>query len=661
MFSAFQLEVDHSQIGKLWFDLTNEKVNLFNENVFAEFEQILQELENMPLKGLLILSAKKETFIAGADVNAFEKIDTYEKGWQAARRGQLLFQRLSRLPFPTIAVINGACMGGGTEMSLACTYRLATDHPKTRIGLPEVKLGIVPGWGGTQRLPKVVGLSAALKMILSGRPISAQKAYQIGLVDDLIAHQQMEKQALAFAQKVKANKRGTRVKKSFFEGMPFVRQFILSQAKNNVLKQTHGLYPAPLKAIEVIKKSWQLPIEKGLEIEAQALAELIITPQSKNLVWLFTTSEAIKKEVRKSFPLSKTPAYQKIGIIGYLPELNDFYLLLLRRGHQLHFFHPETDQTGGRSTLSIQKIKRMLEKQAHKKVNLNNITILNTPDALLQMDLIWCDTVLNDFWTGLKLKLPADVPVVINNAGRQPQLVKQFLKRSIAVNVMPWQRSSVVEIILSSFEDRQHLTRVIHWFLQLNRLPIINTKWPFGVVNTLAVIWLSEAVQFLEKYLPQQIDAALREFGWTLGPFKFVKKLDKRGLRSLFDSLSNTNQEGINFAQTFNLEVLFNKLSNPSFLTKKKKVSLSDRDKQEIQSRMNLLFINWAYYWAQKPGQPDEDQLDLLCVAALGFPPFLGGPLKFAKSQGLSSIAEQLQALEHRFGLRFKSHLPLKQ
>src|SRR5690606_1499106 len=245
-------------------------------------------------------SGKDGSFIAGADVNAIAAITDPAEAEAKARAGQRLFRRLEQLDVPTIAAIDGICLGGGTELVLACTYRLASERPETRIGLPEVQLGILPGFGGTTRLPRLIGLRAASDVILTGRNLNARKAQRIGLIDEAVPtptlYQRAEAVARAYMQGRPPERRDRRdTATKLLESTPPGRRVLFSQARKQVMKQTKGHYPAPLAALQVMKSSVGLPIDAALDLEARAVGNLIASDVSKNLIHVFHLMESAKK------------------------------------------------------------------------------------------------------------------------------------------------------------------------------------------------------------------------------------------------------------------------------------------------------------------------------------------------------------------------------
>ncbi|WP_456441772.1 enoyl-CoA hydratase-related protein [Caldithrix abyssi] len=658
MKSAFQLHIDDQNIARLYFDLPNEKVNLFNERVLDELEEILDRLEKAQPAALLILSKKEGIYIAGADVNAFQKIDTLEMGWQAARRGQLVFHRLSKLPFVTIAVIHGACMGGGTEMSLACDYRLATDHPKTRIGLPEVRLGILPGWGGTQRLPAVTGLSAALSLILTGKAVSAKKARAIGLVERILDPQNVEEQALRFAREAIQKSSEIKKRKPFrVERIGFIRRLILAQAKKRVLKQTHGFYPAPLKAIEVIKKTWNMPIEQGLEVEARALAELIITPQSKNLVRLFIWSEELKKEARNM--LSGYPSGQTQRVLFFKVDstFSALFPVLLRKGMKVAVIDFDRERLSAVRQSFLRQLKRQRQKKKITAVKfhrlLQDISFLDTLPAIEESDLLFTGSCNESLWRQIQQKAPETVrpiPVI-------PPFISKTSNGAAAVNFCTWQKNPfAAEVILSDNKAQESLRPVLDLLLRINRLPVMARGYSIGLATRLFLTLVGEAARmFNEGYAEKQIDEALTRFGWTQGPFEMARKMGLKNLRLWLQQVDPQKDD------TLRLDVKAVLEWSGKARSKRGAAKITEADAQNIQDRVHLLLINRAAFLLEKGLTQEARDLDFLMVGALGFPPFAGGILKYGDHIGINAVINQLKQLSQRLGKRFEASALLKQ
>lgn len=299
--NAFSMNILNS-VAVVTFDTPDQKVNTFNLETIEEFGGILDDLEEMgpDLKGTVIISAKKRNFIAGADISLIEGIIDPEKGAAMARQGQKLFDRIAALPCTTVAAIHGSCLGGGLELALACNHRVASDAPETFLGLPETQLGIIPGFGGTQRLPRLVGLLESVRMITTGSPAYAGKALRNGLVDEVVKREHLMDAAMAAVggdlpkpDKHRQNLAGKAEK--LLESNILGRKFLLGKARKAVLANTRGQYPAPMAAIDAIEYGLDHGMAKGLARENQIFGQMAVTEISKNLIRVFRLRESFAK------------------------------------------------------------------------------------------------------------------------------------------------------------------------------------------------------------------------------------------------------------------------------------------------------------------------------------------------------------------------------
>jgi 3-hydroxyacyl-CoA dehydrogenase / enoyl-CoA hydratase / 3-hydroxybutyryl-CoA epimerase len=268
---AFRIERD-GDLAIIWFDLPGEKVNKFSSAAMTEFSSIVDAMEkSSEVKRIIIASGKPSIFIAGADVTEFTKAATPDQARQYTRFGQQVLHRFSKLPQVKVAAINGACLGGGCELAISCDWRVMSDSPKAQIGLPEVKLGIFPAWGGTTKLPRLIGLPAALDIILNGKTLDGKRAKRMGLVDEVVPASIL----LDVARQLSAKPASGKNKRTRFyiEGNPLSRRVIFNKARKAVLTQTHGNYPAPLKALEVMERGMSAGIEEGLKREVDEAAD----------------------------------------------------------------------------------------------------------------------------------------------------------------------------------------------------------------------------------------------------------------------------------------------------------------------------------------------------------------------------------------------------
>ncbi len=301
-----QREVTDSRIAILTFDRPDSTANIFDELTLRELSEHLNFLESEKgLKGLIIRSAKPKIFIAGADLNSFTQDISAEHIAVLIERGQQIFDRIARLPYPTVATIHGVALGGGFEIALACDYRIASSDSATKVGLPETNLGILPTWGGSTRLPKLIGLPNALEAILTGRQYTAKQALKLGMVDSVVYLERLTGVANRMIQESEGKKRSYKL---HIANRPPVSEFIKSQVEKKTLARTRGHYPAPLKALEVVCASLNVPHEQSLANEKNSCVELALTETAQNLIGLFFLQERAKKLKPDLQPAAAMPA-----------------------------------------------------------------------------------------------------------------------------------------------------------------------------------------------------------------------------------------------------------------------------------------------------------------------------------------------------------------
>ncbi|HUP87932.1 MAG TPA: 3-hydroxyacyl-CoA dehydrogenase NAD-binding domain-containing protein, partial [Longimicrobiales bacterium] len=341
---ALQIESD----GVAWLVIDAPgKLNVLSSDVMAQLNDAIGQIEKAQnqVKALIIRSGKEGSFIAGADIAEIGAITDAAEGAAKAAMGQSVFTSISRLPMPVIAAIDGICLGGGTELILACSYRIASDRKETKIGLPEVQLGILPGFGGTTRLPRLVGLSAALPIILTGKPVDARKAEKIGLVDEKVPAAILYQRAAQVARELLRgtkqldNKRG---RTAIVDRFSLGRSLVLRLARKQVMKETRGQYPAPLRVLDILPSLMSSNIDDALTIEARAIGELIVTDVSKNLIHVFRLSEAAKKAA----PDVKAREVDQVAVIGAGVMGGGIAQLLAYRGYAVRLKDIKEDAIG---------------------------------------------------------------------------------------------------------------------------------------------------------------------------------------------------------------------------------------------------------------------------------------------------------------------------
>lgn len=680
--SAFRLEREGS-LAVLWFDYPGEKVNKLSSWVLTELESRLAEIAaTSDLTHLLIASAKNGIFIAGADITEFDKVESAAQAEEFVRFGQRVFLALSRLPQITVAVINGACMGGGTELALNCDYRLLSDDPKASMGLPEVNLGIIPAWTGTSKLPRRIGLPAALDMILTGRRMSGRRAKAVGLVDEVVPAAILLEGAKSWARKqTNKNVDGGRTK-VLVERNPLARKVIFSKARQSVLEKTGGHYPAPLEAIRVMDLTFSSGLEASLDAEAKAAASLITGDVAQNLVRLFFMMEEAKKpsgpEPRKIDAAGVLGAGVMGGGIAQLiadrtevpVRMRDIAWPALAGGmkaaakvwrkkvekrrmkpgemrRKLARITTTTDWTGfDRTDVAIEAV---VEKLEIKQQVLAEYEALSKPEAIFATN-------------------TSTIPItqIAAKASRPENVVGMHFFN-------PVDRMPLVEVIAGDRSSPEAVSTVADFARKLGKTVVLCKDGPGFVVNRVLAPYINEAVLLLEEGNPiESIDRAMTVFGMPMGPLALLDEVGIDVGGKAAQVLSEAFGDRMVAPRALERFVADQRLGKKSgrgvYVWKEEKRQGADQAvypllgitaKAEALSadtmveRMVLVMINEASLVLEEGIVASAAELDLAMIMGTGFPPFRGGLLRHADSLGASHVLARLEALEREAGPRF--------
>ena len=696
MENAFHFEMLKNNIGQLTFDLPGERINKFNTQVMQELDTSLDDLaKNSDLKCLLIRSVKKNIYIVGADIKEIDTITDLETGISVSSFGNKVFSKITHLPYPTIAVIDGACMGGGTEMSLACTYRLATDNPRTKIAFPEVNIGLFPGWGGTQRLPRLIGLKRSLDIILTGRNLDGIHAYRQGLVDKIIPKEQVKDAAFKFATDVvngvdvlKLSRSRRKQKGLFpyiFEKNPVGRALVYRLAKKNVLKKTKGHYPAPLEALKSIKRGFRRSLPKGLKIEANLFGHMIISPISKNLIKIFFWTEAVKKENGTNNPEVELKSVNKAACLGAGVMGGGIAQLFASRNIPIRV--KDLDYN------AVSKAYQQAASVLHGKVKRRRITKLEFQHILEKItgtidysgfkiaDFI-VEAIVEDLeikksvFSTLENEINDDAIVVSNTSSLRIDdmaAVFKYPQRFAGMHFFnPVHMMPLVEVIRGKDTSDKTLATTFQLAKVLGKTPIVVGDGPGFLVNRLLLPYMVEAVSLLEQGLsPENIDKTMEKFGMPMGPIELfdevgidvaskVSKIlavsmgSRMAKSDILDKLVKDNRIGKKKSKGFYKYVGKKKLSDPAinaYIDVKDIRQLKDED---LIFRMVYPMINEAARCLDEKIAFRPRDIDLGTIFGIGFAPFKGGLLTFADSEGIPKIYEKLQSLAESDHDRFK-------
>ncbi len=698
---AFSLELKENGLAFLTFDFKNSKVNILTSEVMQELNQWLDEIrEDHRIKALVFLSGKEENFIAGADVAEIRQITDPKEGETKARTGQEIFQKLHELPFPVVAVIQGACVGGGLELALACHYRLAKDHPKTRLGLPEVKLGILPGFGGTQRLPRLIGIQKALDLILTGKLVDARTAYRMGLVDKLITgeypYSYNKVAAEEFINEILdrtrrqaiRGRRGARgLQALFLEKTSVGRKLLFDQSRKRILKTTRGHYPAPLKALEAVEKGMTMSLQEGLALEARLLGELIVTDVSKNLISIYYLQEDLKKDPGVEKTKIKPQEIKQVGVLGAgimgggIAQLLAYHEIPVR----MKDINSEALATGvHRAEELFQSAvdkKRMHEKEMKRKMSLISTTL--DYSGFAQLDLVIEAVVEN---LEIKKKVFAEVEAEVkegtilasNTSSLSITEIASAVKkpeRVIGLHFFnPVHKMPLVEIIRGNKTSDEVTVTTVAFAKKLGKIPIVVKDSPGFLVNRILGPYINEATLILEEGATiEDIDRAMLDFGMPMGPLHL---LDEVGIdvgykvaRILHETFKDRLKPSRVIERLYENGRLGKKGGKGFYIYKGKKKEVDETvyqmiedlrttkthvSKEEIQDRLVMIMIKEAVLCLDEKIVRRPRDVDAGMIFGTGFPPFRGGLLRYADHLGLSTVVERMNQLKEKYGERFE-------
>ncbi|HSB35975.1 MAG TPA: 3-hydroxyacyl-CoA dehydrogenase NAD-binding domain-containing protein [Thermoanaerobaculia bacterium] len=695
---SFRLAVEPDGLGIVFFDTPGEKVNKYSAGVLRELDAFLDDLGKLTdLKALVLVSSKPDIFIAGADVN---EIATAEAAVVAdgVRFGQRIFGKVANLPYPTVAAIDGACLGGGCETALAMDWRLASASKRTQIGLPEIKLGILPAWGGCARLPRIIGLAGALDIILAGKTVDAKRAKRMGLVDEVVPQPILLETAKSFARSkfgtpkrsnaapdggpVRARKADFR--ESLLESVG--REIVYSKARAAVLKETKGHYPAPLEALEVVRKGFGGPLDKALAYEVEGVSKLVGTPPMRHLVNLFFRMEEVKKET--GVAAGVTPRrVSRVGVHGAGIMGGGIAQLAADRGFpaRMKDIQPGPLASGFAAAAKIWK-ERLKKRRMTRAEFAGKMSLLSGTLGFAGFE--GCDVTIEAVVEKLAVKQAvlreweAAVPpeaIFASNTSTLPitqiAAAAAHPERVAGMHFFnPVHRMPLVEVIYGARTDPEVTATVFDLAKRMGKTPVVVKDAPGFLVNRILGPYIGEAVRlFLEGHPVTEIDRAMRAFGMPVGP---IELLDDVGI-----DVATKGGETLSAAwpERMPADPSFGKLVGSGRLGRKAKKGfyLYDGDRRtgpdpsvwsdlgmpvpagrrasrgEIEARLIFPMINEAAFCLAEEVVGSPAKLDLAMIFGTGFPPFRGGLCAHADAVGAAVIVEELTKLASLNGPRF--------
>ncbi len=713
------LDIGADGVGQITFSDPARPHNVLTAAVLRDLDSVVAQAGEAAGKGtlraLMVRSGKPGSFIAGADVNAiaaFAESGDRQAGSEAVRRGQALFERIAALPVPTVAAIQGICLGGGTEVALACDYRVSDDDDRTRIGLPEVQLGIFPAWGGTTRLPRLVGLRAALDLMLTGKAARVSKAKRIGLVDQVFPAHQFEERSRAVVRALaNASARGhtspdgspqgnvgrkggtatarPRRKRGLvgriLDGTAPGRALVLRAARKQVLKRTGGHYPAPLKLLEVVRKGAGRTIAQGLELEAEGVGELLESPVCGNLLFLFQLREGARKgpwsDGGRAAPVERMAvigAGQMGGGIAQLAAYNDIPVRMRDIRHEA--------VAGGlahaRSLFDGAVKRRTLRRRAAgAKMGLISGGLdysgVGRADLVVEAVVERMDikrAVLRE----IEAAVGPEAVIATNTSSLSVDEMASALERPGRFGGMhffnPVHRMPLVEIVTGKETDPGTIETIAALVIRFGKVPVVTRDGPGFLVNRILGAGLNEAGHLLDEGCEVvALDRVWTDFGMPMGPCRLIDEVgidvvrhagavlaDKLGDRMEpaipLVALSESGRLGRKGARGFyRYEGGKQKGFDPTvYADMGLPAARSVPDSAHARDRTILAMVNEAARVLEDEIVPSAADVDLGMVMGTGFPPFRGGLLKYADDRGLAEILRTLTAFADSAGKRYE-------
>lgn len=656
---------DADGIGWIVFDDPASRANVFNSPTQAALRAAVEALAAEPVKAVVLLSGKEKIFIAGADLKWLGQIASPQEGAAASRDGQQLFDELARFKVPVVCAIHGACAGGGFELALACHWRLASDAKETAIGLPEVGIGLIPGWGGCARLPRLVGAKAAVEHILKAQLLPAAEAHRSGLIDELVPTAELKARAKAAALKLAAEGAPVRA-----PAAPADAAFFAEQRKA-ALQRLRG-QPAPLAVLDAVEKGADLPLEAALALEAALFGEVAASPVAHNLVHVFFLKDAVKKlTVDAWYPRPAAPAqpapFGRIGVVGAGVMGSGIAQWCAARGHEVVLRDVQPDIVA-RGLGVIQGLFAEATKRGKSTAAAAAAGVARVRGTTDLADLADCDLVIEAIVENVAAKqaLFAELSRVVrpdcvlaSNTSALPieelAATATHPERTIGVHFFnPVSRMPLVELVLSPHTARETADRVLAWTKHLGKTPVICRSSPGFLVTRVLFFYLNAACELWEQGVPTEvIDRAMRDWGWPMGPMRLIDEVGVDVTDFIYGEMAHYFPQ--RFAGTTVCARLLatgmkgrkNGASSGFYRYEGGKEELNPAtaafapaksqamDAAAIQDRLNGVMIAETKRVLDEGVLKSANDADFALLMGTGFPAFRGGLMRYAKSRGL--------------------------
>ncbi|NAX22166.1 fatty acid oxidation complex subunit alpha FadJ [Vibrio sp. V39_P1S14PM300] len=681
---AFNLTVDEQNIAWLSIDVPGEKMNTLQAAFADEMSDILTQLKNEKgIKGLILHSLKPDNFVAGADVRMLEACKSAAEAETLAKQGQQMFQALADLPYPVVAAIHGPCLGGGLELALACDYRVCSDADGTRLGLPEVQLGLLPGSGGTQRLPRLIGLLPALDLILTGKQLRAKKAKKLGVVDASVPQTVLLDVAKSFLEKgkKKPNKKVS-TKEKLMSQTGVGRKLIFEQAAKKTREKTRGNYPAAEAILDVIRHGLEKGMTDGLELEARRFGELVMTAESRALRSIFFATTEMKKEHGSD---AEPQAVSRVAVLGGgLMGAGISHVSVVKANVPVRIKDVANDGVLN----ALQYNYKLFEKQRKRRI----LSKAQLQGKMMQLSggtdfttFNHTDVVIEAVFEDLQLKqqMVADIEanakpstIFATNTSSLPihQIAAQAKRPENVVGLhyfSPVEKMPLVEVIPHAGTSDETVSTVVALAKKQGKTPIVVKDCAGFYVNRILAPYMNEAAQVLMSGEPiDHLDTALLDFGFPVGPITLLDEvgidigakimpvlINELGVRfrgpDVFDTLLNDGRKGRKSGKGFYTYKGKKKDVDKSIYKLLKLTPESKLGANDIAMRCVLPMLNEAVRCLDEGIIRSPRDGDIGAIFGIGFPPFLGGPFRYMDQIGIKRLVEIMNDHAKKYGDRF--------
>lgn len=701
--TPLRLQLTGNGVALVIIDVADDSVNTLKADFADHFAEMLDRVEARPeIRALVLTSAKKDSFLAGADIHMLEQIKQAEVATRLTRAGQAVLDRLERARFASVAAIHGACLGGGLELALACRQRIASSDPKTKLGLPEVQLGLLPGLGGTQRLPRLIGVQPALDLMLTGRHVDARKARRLGLVDEVVPRsvlvQVATERALGLATEP-AKRTTLDALKGFFDKEeltelalaenPIGRRVLFDQAKKRLGSKTHGNYPAPERILEVVKVGLERGARAGMEAEAVAFGELVVSPEASHLIQIFLATQELKKDRGVTDSTVMPREVTRVGVLGAgLMGAGIAHLCATRA--ELNVRLKDKDEAS--LTRGLTHVRGLLDESIARRrlapIEAARIMSRITPtldySGFKSAELV-VEAVFEDL--SLKRRMLAEIEehcahdaIFATNTSSLPvSAIAAEARRPERVIGMhyfsPVHRMPLLEVIVTKATAPWATATAVTLGKKQGKTVIVVNDGPGFYTSRILAPYLNEALYLLGEGLSiEKTDRALVEYGFPVGP---IALLDEIGIdvaskvaitlakafgerlapptltQKLIDDQRLGRKNGRGFYQYGEDFAKGRRPVDPFVYGALGVTPNQDREADALAERCVLAMVNEAVRCLDDGILRSPRDGDVGAIFGLGFPPYLGGPFRYADSLGAAELTRRLQRLAAQHGPRF--------